>query len=366
MNFLSTIAEMNQHQHTYDWAKLTEPRFQFLSHTGPIMLYSESGEIVQPNDKEMVFSDGLLQFSDEMQTIIVKAHKRSKAVFLLEFRKIIVAALCLSNDRGLLIKHLNEPGGRLPIAYKNTTVALLVLPEKEPFAGYIRVKSLQDSVADQNGAVHIKNLENPRIFVPEGLMMMYVHLRNEERAGKRPLNRFTFAEHELSPHTSRYRQKDIGKLARFFTANEALRWLEFTRNRTPIEAALQTEFVLGKKNLCAIQYPKQLQEYVTTMCNSLKLDPRPQFGADEVFDVSSDDDEDDNGTTNSEDSSDEDTKMVASEFALQSASGILCMIERTFSLIKFLKSNVFNRSQCTRRHGCSVTGMARRCQAKQI
>lgn len=59
-------------------------------------------------------------------------------------------------------------------------------------------------------------------------------------AGKRPINKHTFAEHELSPHTNQYPQKNIGNLSKFFTADEGLRWLEFSRNNTPIETALRT------------------------------------------------------------------------------------------------------------------------------
>lgn len=157
---------MNQNQ-KYDWAQPVEPRFQFQSHKGSMMLYSDAGEVIQPGDTTMVFSDGILQFKDGMETVFVSANKASKATILVEFHQKIVAVFMLSKDRGLLIKHLNEKGGHIPIAYKSSAVALLVLPDDEPFVGHIRVKALKDDQVDQSGSVRINSLENPRIHVPQ-------------------------------------------------------------------------------------------------------------------------------------------------------------------------------------------------------
>ncbi|XP_055307977.1 uncharacterized protein LOC129572087 [Sitodiplosis mosellana] len=269
-------------------------------------MYSDTGETIEPGDATMIFSDGTLQFVDNMETVIVCATKQSKAVVLVEFRDKIVAAFMLSSDRGMLVKHLNERGGYIPIGYKNTAIALLVLPGDQPFIGQIRVKSMGEGENDQTGQIRIGDMHNPRIYVPETMMVMYQHLRNEEKTGKRPVNKYTFAQHELSLQTNKYPMKNIGKLGRIFSEQEAMKWLEKATNFTPIEKSLQAEFVLGGKNVCAIFYPKQQCEYVQAMCKSLGFSEKPQFDENETFELSSSSATDgETIETNSEDGSDE-------------------------------------------------------------
>lgn len=69
---------------------------------------------------------------------------------------------------------------------------------------------------------------------------------------------------------------------------------------TPVEAALQREFVFGKKTKCVISYPMQQMDYVSSWCKSLGLVERPQFGEDE--EVSQSTAVSDSDTTNSQDS----------------------------------------------------------------
>lgn len=288
---------------TYTWAKPIEQRLQFTSYTGPFQFYSETGEVSQPGNVSLGFSDGTLHFTDAMETMVVSAHQDSRAVFLIEFGAKMVGAFMLSKDRGLLIKHLNERSGLIPIAYKNRAVALIVLPSDKPFTGYIRVKSVQNDQSDQSGAVRINDIANPRIHVPEALMVMYQHLRNVERTGKRPLNKYTFAEHELPSFTNRYPHKNIGKTCRLFNANEAMKWLEKAKNYTPVEEALQREFVLGQKNVCVISFPKQQEEYVKIWCKQLGFNERALFDEGESFDTPDSDVE--SCETNSQNSCDE-------------------------------------------------------------
>lgn len=287
---------------SYTWAKRIDQRFQFTSHNGAIALYSESGEIQQTGNFSFGFTDGIMHFVDDSTTVIVTAHKDSRAVFLVEIGEKIIAALQLSKDRGLLIKHLNERASLIPIAYKNTAVALLVLPKDQPFEGYIRVKSVQSGKVDQSGPVRINDIANPRIYVPESMILMYQHLRNVEKAGKRPVNRHTFAEHEFTTFSNRYPHNDIGKGYRMFTADEAYKWLEKSKNRTPVEEALQREFVLSSKQASVIAFPKQQLEYVKVWCRELGFAQRPicDVGDLNVSDVSSDDS---SSPTNSENSS---------------------------------------------------------------
>lgn len=94
-------------------------------------------------------------------------------------------------------------------------------------------------------------MEQPRIFVPEALMVMYQHLRNKEKSGQLPITKYTFAEHELN-RKNFYPKKNIGNMCRLFDCTEAMRWLEKVKNYTPVEAALQKEFVFGKKKKCVI------------------------------------------------------------------------------------------------------------------
>lgn len=66
--------------------------------------------------RSYVFNEGIINFKDEMETVMMSAHKDSRAVILIQFRETIVAAFSLSKDRGLLINHLKEKGGVIPIA----------------------------------------------------------------------------------------------------------------------------------------------------------------------------------------------------------------------------------------------------------
>lgn len=302
---------------TYTWAKPAEKRFLFSSHKGPFSLYSEKGEIREPDNRSYVFNEGIINFKDEMETVMLSAHKDSRAVILIQFRETIVAAFSLSKDRGLLIKHLKEKGGVIPIAYKNSAVALLVLPSNEPFEGQIRVKSMQDGQMDQSGVVRICDMANPRIHVPESMLIMYQHLRNEEKIGKRILNKHTFGEHEVS---KLHRQKNIGNLSRFFTANEAMVWLEQCKNFTPVERALQTEYVFGSNKSCVISFPKQQQDYVKILCKRYGFIERALFDENEAVPSSDSDSGSTSTETNSQSSGE--TKHGAMSLNLQQAMHI--------------------------------------------
>lgn len=290
------IAEMDTG--TYSWAAPVVERFKFTAHTCKFKYYTETGEMREVPDN-LVFNDGTLRFMDSRETMIVSATNDCRAVFLIEFHDIIVAAFKLSKDRGLLIKHLKEKGGQIPIAYKNFAVGLIVLSGNAPFVGHIRVNSLQEGHMDQKGTVRINYMANgPRIQVPESLMIMYQHLRNVEKAGIRPVNKHTFAEHEISSSTNRYPYKDIGKMCRVFTENEAMQWLEKAKNLTPVELALQKEFVFGQKSKCIISFPKQLEDYVKIWCKQLGFIERALFDEGEEIESSSGSDDE----TNSQDS----------------------------------------------------------------
>lgn len=77
-------------------------------------------------------------------------------------------------------------------------------------------------------------------------MIMYQHLRNKEKVGKSPITKYTYADHELT-RANFYPKRNIGYMHRLFDSNEAMHWLEKFKNYTPVEAALQREFVFGKK-----------------------------------------------------------------------------------------------------------------------
>lgn len=78
----------------------------------------------------------------------------------------------------------------------------------------------------------MKDMQKPRIFVPESLMVMYQHLRNKEKAGKIPLTKHTYSDHELTRGMV-YPNKNIGNMCRIFDYNEAMHWLEKAKNHTP-------------------------------------------------------------------------------------------------------------------------------------
>lgn len=104
---------------------------------------------------------------DDNTKVVVSAHKDSRAIFLVEFGAKIVAAFQLSKNRGLLIKHLNENSGLILLAYKNNSLALIVLPSDRPFEGHIRAKLLQSGEADQSGTLRINDIVDPRMHVPD-------------------------------------------------------------------------------------------------------------------------------------------------------------------------------------------------------
>lgn len=283
---------------TYEWATPIQKRFQFISNHGPVKRYSEAGEPMQAENCSLVFKDGIIQISDESQTIIVSARAASNAALLIEFRNKIIAAFTLSSDCGLLVTHLNEPGGFIPTRFRSNAVALLMLPDDQPFLGFISVNPTMPGQSVKSGKVCVNDLEQPRIFVPENLMVMYQHLRNKEKAGKLPVTKHTFAEHELT-RANQYPKKNIGNMYRIFNTGEAMRWLEKVKNHTPVEAALQREFVFGKKDKCAISFPKQQMEYVSSWCKTLGFIERPQF--DEGEEMSESTQGSDTDDTNSQD-----------------------------------------------------------------
>lgn len=252
------FSEMNN---SSGYVKPLRKRFGLTSSVGPIKMYSEMGELMRPEQDLFVFEGGTLKFSDDCEAITVSACKQSKAVVLFEIRDKIIAAFCLSDDRGLLVKHLNAPSGNIPRDYMNNAVAVLVLPDREPFRGFIQVKSVKEGYYETAGPVCVRDLQQPRIHVPAQLLLMYQHLRNQEKSGERPINKHTFEDHE---NTGRF--KDIGTASRMFSANEAMQWLEKSKNHTAVEAALQKEFVFGTKTDAVITYPKQLMSYVSTFC----------------------------------------------------------------------------------------------------
>lgn len=147
------------------------------------------------------------------------------------------------------------------------------------------------------GAVHINDLDAPRMYVPESLMVMYQHLRNQEKAGVRTINKHTFAEFDLPKQGP---QKDFGRLCRMFSATEAMRWLEKSQNHTQVEAALQKEFVFGNKQNCLIFYPNQMKDYVSIWCKNLNSAERPQCTESEVEEISSSEYDSDTDRTNSQ------------------------------------------------------------------
>lgn len=284
---------------TYEWAKPIEKRFQLVAHTGPMKTYSSTGEPMEAKNCKFVFKDGVIEFADEAQMVIVSAHPKSSAVVLFEFRQKVIAAFTLSSDCGLLVKHLDERGGGIPNSYRSTAVALLILPDDQPFDGYISVNPVKKDHMITSGKVLVNDMENPRMFVPEPLMVMYQHLRNKEKAGAVPLTKYTYADHELTRQMT-YPKKNVGNMCRWFDSNEAMRWLGKVKNYTPVEKALQNAFVFGKNDKCVIKYPKQQMEYVTSWCKSLGLKERAQFEEGEEMDQS--DAETVSDATNSEDS----------------------------------------------------------------
>lgn len=281
------------------------------SHTKADPVISDTGELMPAGNCTLVFKDGIIRIIDEAQTINVSARATSNAVILVEFHDEIIAAFTLSSDCGLLVTHLNERGGSIPIRYKGKEVALLCLPDDQPFSGFISVNAVKQGQSVQTGKVLVNNLDQPRIFVPESLMVMYQHLRNKEKTGKSPISKYTYAEHELTRERF-YPKKNIGNMFRLFDSNEAMHWLEKVKNFTPVEVSLQREFVFGKKEKCTILYPKQQMEYVALWCKSLGFNERPQFeeGEEEAesTDVSTEEDSD---VTNSQDSGAEGAASLA-------------------------------------------------------
>lgn len=292
----------------YVWAKPIERRFQFVAHTGPIKTYSESGEPLPAKNVSMVFKDGTIQLCDEAQTVNVCAHASSNAVILLQFREKVIAAFALSSDCGLLIKHLDERGGQIPNQYRNKAVALLMLPDDQPFSGYVSVNPVKQDQIIRSGKVMINDLEKPRLFVPETLMVMYQHLRNKEKAGKIPLSKYTYAEHELTREMV-YPKKNIGNMCRMFNSTEAMQWLEKVKNNTPVEMALRKSFVFEKNDKCVVTYPAQQTDYVSTWCKTLGFSERPQFAEGE--DVGESEEEPDSDDTNSQNSNEGGAASIA-------------------------------------------------------
>lgn len=272
------------------WATPIKQRFTLTSYKGPIKIYKETGEVMDANNSTFTFGDGTLQFSDSNNVVKVHALRQSKAVILIEIGDTMIAAFNLSPDRGLLVKHLTERGGCIPRQYRDIAIAILVLPAHESFAGYISADQLGTNTS---GPVYVKNLLNPRIFVPEPLLIMYQHLRNAEHVGLLPRNKHTFEQFERT-----HRMKNIGNACRVFTAAEAMQWLEKSMNRTTVETKLQEKFVFGKSERCVITYPKQLTEYVRGMCRVLNFIERPQFDEEEELSSS-----DCSSSDNSQDSS---------------------------------------------------------------
>lgn len=308
----TSIATMPQKK-ALPWVKPIQNRFTFTSYRGPFKIFSDIGELISPQHTMFVFGDGILHFTDDNQSITVHAEEQSKAVFLLEVRDKIIAAIALSDDKGALVKHLDEKAGRIPIRYKDTAVVILVLPDHAPFSGFISVVPMQTGQTVRCGSVHIKDLDAPRMFVPEALTVMYQHLRNQEMAGIRSINKHTFAEYDLPKQGP---QKEVDQLCRLFSANEAMRWLEKSKNHTQIEAALQREFVFGHKERCLIYYPKQMKDYVSVWCKTLNFLERPQCTKSDFEEMSSSENEVDTDQTNSQEEDDEDG---AASMAMQQA-----------------------------------------------
>lgn len=280
----------------YGFAAQIRNRFRFTSYTGQMKLYSETGELLTARNGSMVFTDGIINISDNGETITVAAKTDSSAVFAFEIADKIIAAFSLSCDRGLLVKHLDEHGGRIPLQYKDSLVALFVLPNK-PFRGSIRVKPMTGEQKEISGPITVNNREKPRMFVPEPILMMYQHIRNEEKSGKRPLTKHTFSYHE-NPQ----RFNDVGHFKRMFTATEAMIWLEKAKNRTEVEIALQREFTFGTKQKAIITFPKYLSEYVRVWCKNLGFVSRPPIDVDEEYDSDTTSISNSSGPSNSQDS----------------------------------------------------------------
>lgn len=292
------------------WITPVEKRFTLTSCRGPFKFYKENGEITAADDSTYTFGEGTLQFTDSGSMVTVHAHGHSKSVFLMEICGKIVAAFILSRDRGLLVKHLNEEGGSLPIAFRDIAVIILMLPDKGPFSGFVSATHRGTNVS---GPVYVKDLQSPRMFVPENLLIMYQHLRNAEQKGSVPWNKHTFERFDKSG-TIQFKQ--IGNACRIFTVDEAMKWLEKSKKHTPIEDALRQKFSFEANEKSIITYPKQYMEYVNNMSKLLSFAERPQFDEGEVVD--DDPASDCSDRTNSQDSSEFGQELGA--VSLQGAS----------------------------------------------
>lgn len=73
-----------------------------------------------------------------------------------------------------------------------------MLPDDQPFSGFISVNPVKKGQSTQSGKIMVNDLENPRMFVPDALMIIYQHLRSQEKAGKLPITKHTYADHELT------------------------------------------------------------------------------------------------------------------------------------------------------------------------